>query len=108
MRFLLDEMFPPQAASILRIQHGHGAVHVFEVGLQATDDATVAAFARADQRTLVAENVVDYAIERDIVLVFVLKRNLLRAGGQAPAVAALLTRWADANPDPYVGHHWPH
>jgi hypothetical protein len=82
-------------------------VHVAEAGLRAADDAQVAAFARAEGRAVVTENVADFAAERDIVLVFVLKKNLLAGGGQATALAKILDRWAKDHPDPYLGHHWP-
>jgi predicted nuclease of predicted toxin-antitoxin system len=87
--FLIDEMFPGATAEILRKIHGHDAVHVSEIGLRATDDAELAAVARAQERAVVTENVADFASERDVVLVFVLKKNL------------------QANPAPYLGHHWP-
>lgn len=106
-RFLLDEMFPPSAARILREQYGHDATHVSEAGLRGADDAAVAALARMQGAAVVTENVADFAAERDVVLVFLLKRNLPGGGGQAKALAVLLDRWAAANPDPYVGHHWP-
>jgi hypothetical protein len=106
-RFLLDEMFPPSAAQLLRDQSDHDAMHVSEVGLRGADDAAVAALARAQGSVLVTENVADFAAERDVVLVFVLKRNLPAGGGQAKGLAVLLDRWAAANPNPYVGHHWP-
>jgi hypothetical protein len=105
--FLIDEMFPPATAAILCESHGHDAVHVFDVGLQATDDAQVAAFARAERRAVVTENVVDFSSERDVVLVFVLKTNLLPGGAQAAGLAKILDRWAQAHPDPYLGPHWP-
>lgn len=106
-KFLIDEMFPPEAAVILRTSHGHDAVHVSEVGLQALDDALVAAAARAEGRALVTENVADFAAERDVILVFVLKRNLPPGGAQANGLAKLLDQWATANPEPYIGPHWP-
>lgn len=106
-RFLIDEMFPPTAAFILRDNYGHDAIHVGEVGLQAVDDALVAATARAEGRALVTENVADFAAERDVILVFVLKRNLPAGGAQAAGLAKLLEQWATDNPEPYVGPHWP-
>ncbi|HSK89792.1 MAG TPA: DUF5615 family PIN-like protein [Euzebyales bacterium] len=106
-RFLLDEMFPPSAAQMLREQSEHDAMHVSEAGLRGAEDAAVAALARAQDSALVTENVADSAVERDVVLVFVLKRNLPAGGGQAKGLAVLLDRWAAANPDPYLGHHWP-
>lgn len=105
--FLIDEMFPMAAAALLRDKYGHDAVHVTEAGLRGTPDAQVAAAARADGRAVVTENVGDFAAERDLVLVFVLKRNLPAGGGQAAALAAVLDSWADQTPDPYLGAHWP-
>lgn len=105
--FLIDEMFPPAAAALLREKYGHDAVHVSEVGLQAADDSVVAATGRAEGRAVVTENVADYATERDLVLVFVLKKNLPPGGGQAVALAQALDRWAQDRPDPYLGPHWP-
>jgi hypothetical protein len=67
----------------------------------------VAATARAEKRAMVTENVADYAAERDVILVFVLKRNLPTGGAQAPALVKCLDRWSRANPDPYIGPHWP-
>lgn len=106
MRFLIDEMLPPAAGAKLR-ELGHDAIHVSEVGLIATPDALVAALARAQQRCLVTENVVDFAHEEGVVLVFVLMRKLPSGARMAPALAGLLDEWASANPEPYVGSHWP-
>jgi capsule polysaccharide modification protein KpsS len=105
--FLIDEMFPAAAAEILRDTHGRDAVHVGEVGLKAAEDAQVAATARAESRAVVTENVADFAAERDLALVFILKRHPPAGGGQAAALARILDRWAKEFPDPYLGHHWP-
>ena len=105
--FLIDEMFLVAAAELLRDSYGRDAVHVAEVGLRAADDAQVTATARAEGRAVVTENVADFAAERDVVLVFILKRNLPAGGGQAAALARILDRWARDFPDPYLGHHWP-
>jgi hypothetical protein len=105
--FLIDEMFPEAAAQLLRDTYGQDAVHAAEAGLRAADDAQVAAMARAEGRAVVTENVADFAAERDVVLVFVLKRNLAAGGGQAAALARILDRWAHDFLDPYLGHHWP-
>lgn len=107
MRFLLDEMFPAQAAAHLRDDHGHDALHVGEVGLQGAADTEVAAFARHQERAMVTENVADFTLEDDLVLVCVLKRNLLAGGAQAHGLAVVLDRWALATPRPYLGQHWP-
>jgi predicted nuclease of predicted toxin-antitoxin system len=107
LRFLIDEMFPPATAERLRDHHGHDALHVTEAGLGASDDAEVAAAARAQSRAVVTENVVHFAGQRDLVLVFVRKRNLPTGGAQASALATLLDRWAAGHPAPYQGPHWP-
>jgi hypothetical protein len=105
--FLIDEMFPLATAALLRDTYGHDALHVAEAGLRAAEDAQVAAVARTQGRAVVTENVVDFAAERDVVLVFVLKRNLPAGGGQATTLAKTLDRWAHENPHPYLGPHWP-
>lgn len=103
---LVDEMFPASVAALLR-EEGHDVVHVGEVGLGATDDALIAATARAEGRGVVTENVADFAGERDVVLVFVVKRHLPPGSAQAAALARMLHQWLLANPEPYVGQHWP-
>jgi hypothetical protein len=107
LTFLIDEMSPPATAELLRDRHGRDAVHVTEVGLGASEDVNVAAAARLQDRALVTENVMHFADERDLVLVFVLKRNLPAGGAQAAALAELLDRWAAEHPAPYRGPHWP-
>jgi hypothetical protein len=105
--FLIDEMFPPGTSALLRDKYSHDAVHVCEVGLVGTADSEVAGLARSEGRAVVTENVADFAGERDVVLVFVLKKNLPAGGAQAPALAKILDQWSRANPEPYVGAHWP-
>ena len=100
-------MFPAATAVLLRDTYGHDAVHVTEAGLRAAEDAQVAAVARGEGRAVVTENAADFAAERDVVLVFVLKKNLPSGGGQAAALAKVLDRWAQEHPDPYLGPHWP-
>lgn len=75
-------MFSVAAAELLHDTYGQDAVHVGEVGFRAADDTQVAATARAESRAVVTENAAGFAAERDVVLVFVLKRNL-PAGGRA-------------------------
>ena len=104
---IIDEMFPTAAARVLRDEYGRDAHHVAEVGMRATDDAAIARHARAEGCAVVTENVADLADEGDLVLVVVLKQNLPSGGAQAAALADVLDRWIEANPDPYVGHHWP-
>jgi hypothetical protein len=105
--FLIDEMFPAATATLLRHKYGHDAIHVTETGLRGAPDAQVAATARADGRAVVTENVADFSPDRDLVLIFVMKKNLPAGGGQAAALAAVLDRWSHEYPDPYLGPHWP-
>lgn len=106
--FLLDEMFPPAVAMLLRESYSHDAAHVDEVGLHSAEDSQVAAVARYEGRAVVTENVSDFAAERDVVVVFILKKNLPASGAQAAALAKALDRWARGQPDaPYLGPHWP-
>jgi predicted nuclease of predicted toxin-antitoxin system len=107
LRFLIDEMFPPAVAKALRDAHGHDAAHVTEVGLDAAEDPEVAAAARTQDRALVTENVIHFADEHDLVLMFVHKRKLPAGGAQATALAELLAGWAANHPAPYRGPHWP-
>lgn len=106
MRILIDEMFPAAAAAALR-GRGHDAVHVSQVGLSSAADELVAHVARAEDRAVVTENIAGFAAEEDVVLVCVLKRALPRGGGQARALADVVDGWAQANPVPYRGQHWP-
>ena len=106
--FLIDDMFPAAAAGLLRTRHGRDTVHVTEAGLRAADDTQVAAAARAERRAVVTENVADFAAERDLVVVFVLK-NLPAGGGQATALARILDRWTGTIPIPVsvtTGRRW--
>jgi hypothetical protein len=107
VRFLLDEISPPAAARQLREDGRHAAEHVGEVGLAGAPDDEVAAFARGHQAVVVTENVADFAGMPDLVVVFVRKRDLPAGGAQASALAQRLQRWAEDNPRPYLGHHWP-
>ncbi len=105
--FLIDEMFPAVTAALLRDVYGQDAVHVGEMGLRATADAHIAEVARAHDRAIVTENTVDFAAERDVILVFVSKCHVPAGTGQAPALAKTLDQWARLHLDPYVGPHWP-
>ena len=105
--FLIDEMFPPAAARLLRDKYRRDAIHVTEAGLLATEDSQIATAARAQGRAVVTENVADFAAERELILIFVLKKNLPAGTAQAPALAKALDGWARANREPYVGAHWP-
>lgn len=105
MRILIDEMFPSGTCARL-VERGHDAVHVRDLGVDARPDREVAAAAARDDRALVTENVKDYAAEHDIVVVCVLKSHLPQHGMDAH-LASVLDQWAAANPEPYVGLHWP-
>ena len=105
MRFLIDEMFPAAVCERLT-DLGHDAAHVRDRGVNARPDREVADVARAEQRALVTENVKDFAREPDIVVVCVLKSRLA-AHRMTEQLASMLDRWAVANPQPWIGLHWP-
>jgi hypothetical protein len=105
VRFLVDEVFPATVCRLLA-ERGHDAIHVRDLGLDARPDAEIAAAAVRERRALVTENVRDFAAERDVMVVCVLKARL-PARGMAVRLAELLDKWAAAHPDPYIGLHWP-
>lgn len=105
MRFLVDEMFPPKTCTLLA-DRGHDVVDVRDRGVDAQPDREVAVVAAREHRALVTENVKDFAADRDIPVVCVLKSRL-PAKGMAEHLAKLLDAWASANPQPYLGLHWP-
>jgi hypothetical protein len=105
VRFLIDEMFSSMTCTFLA-QCGHDAVHVRDRGVNARPDGVVAAVAIREGRALVTENVKDFAAQPDLAVVCVLKSRL-PASGMAEHLARLLDKWATANPDPYLGLHWP-
>ncbi|MGH3528978.1 MAG: DUF5615 family PIN-like protein, partial [Pseudonocardiaceae bacterium] len=43
MRFLIDEMFPPETACLRLVERGHDAVGVRDLGVNARPDREVAA-----------------------------------------------------------------
>jgi Domain of unknown function (DUF5615) len=112
---LVDEMLPPKVSALLR-DLGHDAVSVLELGLAAASDDVVYERAVRDQRVMVTENFSDYAIvlrERQVQgrecvpVVFVRRIDLPRRGALAAHLVARLVAWAEANPEPVVGLHWP-
>lgn len=105
MRFLVDEMFP-RAVCVLLNERGHDAVHVRELGLDACPDVQVAAAAVRAGRVLITENVKDFVGERELIVGCVLKSRL-RGAGMARRLADLVHGWAQQEPEPYVGLHWP-
>lgn len=115
MKWLIDEMFPHAVAEELR-DKGHDAVAVFELEMQGALDDEVFERAVKEKRVVVTENFVDFAalVERRQAdddpctpVVFVRKLSF-PAGGALPAhLAEHLDLWAEANPDPYEGLHWP-
>lgn len=115
MRWLIDEMLPPDTADQLN-ELGHDAIGVAVAGLAATDDALIYAAAVEQDRAMVTENFADFSVivaqrhaseEPCVPLVFVRKRDFPRGGALAPHLAGHLHRWATDNPDPYPGPHWP-
>lgn len=115
MRWLIDEMLPPSVARELN-GRGHDAVSVYDLDMAGADDHEVFDRAVADRRVIVTENFADYSLalnarlSRDqpcVPVVFVRKPALPRGGALGVHLAGRLHHWATANPDPYVGPHWP-
>lgn len=108
MRVLLDEMWPPEAAELLRNRHAIDALHVSEVGMGGAPDGLIAGYARRGAMVLVTENVRDFADEEDLTVVFVLKRRLQAGGAMAASLAGTLAGWAGGVPNPGPRAYWPH
>lgn len=115
MRWLLDEMLPKATAEELE-RLGHDAVSVIDVGLAGADDSAVFDHAVAEKRIVVTENFADFATlleqhqhaeEATVPVVFVRKADLPSRGALPPHLAKHLDRWAEDNPEPYDGVHWP-
>lgn len=97
-------------------ERGHDAVSVRDVGLTGAADAEVFDHAVADQRLVVTENFADYSVlltqrlgndQPCVPVVFIHKPDFPKGGALAVHLAARLDGWAAANPDPYLGPHWP-
>jgi hypothetical protein len=115
VRWLLDETMPPSTEEHL-CGLGHDAVSVQSEGLLAAPGHDVFERAVAAGRCIVTESFADLAAiveerssrgESCVPVVFVRKDMLPRRGAMARHLAEHLHRWAEANPDPYVGLHWP-
>ncbi len=104
MRFLIDEMFPLGTCAHLA-QRNHDAVHVRDRGLDARPDSEIATVAVREERVLATENVKDFAGERGIAVVCLLKSRL-PSHGMDLHLASVLDGWAAVNPEPYLGLHW--
>ena len=116
MRWLIDEMLPPATAAEL-VALGHDARSAREMNLTETADEIIFDVAVAEHRLIVTENFSDFArlVEQRharelpfVPVVFVRKRDVPRRGALAGHLARHLHRWAESNPDPYPGVHWPH
>ena len=114
MRWLLDAMLPPGAAEELT-GRGHDATTVADLGLAGEADPVIFDRAVTEGRVVVTENIADFAILLDqrlrseapvVPVVFVRKIDLPRRGALPHHLAVALDRWAEANPDPYLGPHW--
>ena len=105
MRFLIDQMFPHATCELLNAK-GHDAIHVRDRGVDARPDPEVVAVAAAESRIIVTENIKDFAGEHGVTVLCVVKSRLAPQGMHTH-LAALIDRWASANPEPYLGLHWP-
>jgi predicted nuclease of predicted toxin-antitoxin system len=114
VRWLLDEMLPPDTAAELN-RRGHDATSVAALGLAGQVDSVVFDRAVAEGRVVITENVADFAAlveqrlrndEPATPVIFVRKGDLPRRGALPHHLAERLHTWAGANPDPYLGPHW--
>lgn len=115
MKWLIDEMFSHAVAESLR-DRGHDAVALIEIEMQGAPDEVVFERAVKDQRVVVTENFADFAAlvegrqanEEPCTAVVFIRKSSFPAGGALPAhLAEHLNKWAEDNPDPYEGLHWP-
>lgn len=115
MRFLIDEMYSPAVARLLR-DAGHEAESVLELVMAGTEDPQVLARAAVHGQVLVTENAVDFvplldawtaAGESVTAVVIALKRPLPGpAGALAHELARRLVDWAESHPEQYPHVHW--
>ncbi len=115
MNWLIDEMYPPSTAAELG-RLGHDAVGVAGSALVGSSDDELYELAAAEGRVVVTENCSDFSslLTRDVehgsspcVVAFVRKAALPAGSALGPALARRLDAWADANPSPPPGAHWP-
>ncbi len=115
MKWLVGEMFPATVAQALR-DKGHDAVAVFELEMQGAPDDEVFERAVKENRVVVTENFADFAAlvegrqadDDPCAAVVFVRKSSFPAGGSLPVhLAEHLDQWAEANPDPYEGLHWP-
>lgn len=108
-------MLPKVTAEELE-QLGHDAVSVLDVELAGAEDSAVFDFAVSEQRIVVTENFADFAAlleqrqradEPCVPVVFVRKAAFPSRGALPTHLAKHLDRWAEENPEPYEGFHWP-
>ena len=113
MRWLIDEMLPPETAAELN-RRAHDATSVAGLGLAGQPDPVIFDRAVVERRIVVTENIADFAVLLDqrlrnnepaVPVVFVRKGDLPRRGALPNRLAERLHRWAEANPDPYLGPH---
>lgn len=115
MKFLVDEMFSPTVARLLR-EAGHDAESVLELGLAGSEDSQVLDRAARQGQVLVTENAVDFVPLLDertaanqpvTAVLIVLKRTLPReAGALGHRLAQRLIEWAGRQSEPYPHVHW--
>ena len=97
-------MFPPEVARYLN-ERGHNARTPADLGAHNLPDDVLIAIAADEHRVIVTENASDFAhvIECAVLLV---RKAWWSPEALAPGLAAALSRWAAANPDPGPWAHW--
>lgn len=102
VRLVLDEMYPPAAAELLR-QRGVDTLAVKESAeLSGLGDRELLAFGAVEQRVLVTENVADFAVlartEEHVAIVFCHPRRFPRDPDHIPRLVTALAEVSKSAP----------
>jgi hypothetical protein len=104
MRFLIDAMLPPQVKDELTAK-GHVGLLPTDLGAHNLSDDELIQIATAEKLVIVTENASDFAHVTTCPVVFV-RKSWWRPQRLASGLAAALSDWAAANPDPGPWAHW--
>lgn len=97
-------MLPPQIKDDLTAS-GHAALSPADLGAHNLPDDVLIQIATAEKLVIVTENASDFAHVTTCPVVLV-RKSWWRPQGLASGLAAALSRWAAANPEPGPWAHW--
>jgi len=102
VRLVLDEMYPPAAAELLRQRRVDALAVKESAALSGLEDRELLAFAARDQRVLVTENVADFAVlartEEHVGIVFCHPRRFPRDPDHIPRLVTDLAALSTSAP----------